>query len=648
MMLGWAVHATIVAALLGTAAFLVERALRLHGRPARGVWVLALAGSFLLPAGRLLVPAAPAPATGVGIERSRVVATPVGTAEEGALSVLTAALEGGAALLERAAEVPALVAGRVASTVPDPLDGAGGFGLLWALASLAVAIVIGLSIRRLRRERRGWTPRRLDEVEVLVSEDRGPGVVGLRRAAIVVPRWVLGLEAGLRRLICLHEREHLRAGDHRLFAAALAAVALVPWNLPLWWQLRRLRLAVECDCDRRVLRRGVSRRLYGELLLRVSERLSRLPLVAAPFAERKSLLERRIRTMTSDTARHRIGRSLAAAVAAIALVAVSCESPAPMENGEEIAATEQDRGLASRATLEGQPLVIVDGEVVDREASFEDLDPDDIARVEVVKGAEAREMYGERGEHGVIEITTKDATGREAEPGERDAAAPSFIPYDTPPKLRNAEVVQRALQVAYPRDLRDAGVGGRAVLWVRVDASGQVERVRVRTSTGRDALDRAAVEVARSMEFSPARNDGEPTPVWVTQPVTFDVDGGEASGRSSAGESRSLGEIVTSGATQGEGTEDGYRVRIRGDGSKIRIRGATSIEASDAPRPLPDALYLLDGEVVEDAARLESLDHETIHSIEIVKGPAARELYGERGAEGVIIIKTKAAASGTS
>ena len=27
----------------------------------------------------------------------------------------------------------------------------------------------------------------------------------------------------------------------------------MPWNLALWWQLRRLRLAVEMDCDNRVV-----------------------------------------------------------------------------------------------------------------------------------------------------------------------------------------------------------------------------------------------------------------------------------------------------------------------------------------------------------------------------------------------------------
>ena len=34
------------------------------------------------------------------------------------------------------------------------------------------------------------------------------------------------------------------------------AVVLMPWNLPLWWQWRRLRFAIEVDCDARVLASG--------------------------------------------------------------------------------------------------------------------------------------------------------------------------------------------------------------------------------------------------------------------------------------------------------------------------------------------------------------------------------------------------------
>jgi hypothetical protein len=43
-----------------------------------------------------------------------------------------------------------------------------------------------------------------------------------------------------------------------VLGVALLVAVLVPWNLPVWRQLRRLRLAMEVDCDARVLRGGQS------------------------------------------------------------------------------------------------------------------------------------------------------------------------------------------------------------------------------------------------------------------------------------------------------------------------------------------------------------------------------------------------------
>jgi len=62
-------------------------------------------------------------------------------------------------------------------------------------------------------------------------------------------------------------------------------------------------------------------------------------------------------------------------------------------------------------------------------------------------------------------------------------------------------------------------------------------------------------------------------------------------------------------------------------------------------QPLAEALsrnpvLLIDGEIVGREA-VEALDPEDIESIEIIKGPAAEALYGERAANGVIRITTR-------
>ena len=50
------------------------------------------------------------------------------------------------------------------------------------------------------------------------------------------------------------------------------ATILMPWNPVIWWQLFRLRTAVELDCDRRVIAAGASVCSYTELLLALGGR----------------------------------------------------------------------------------------------------------------------------------------------------------------------------------------------------------------------------------------------------------------------------------------------------------------------------------------------------------------------------------------
>jgi TonB-dependent SusC/RagA subfamily outer membrane receptor len=69
----------------------------------------------------------------------------------------------------------------------------------------------------------------------------------------------------------------------------------------------------------------------------------------------------------------------------------------------------------------------------------------------------------------------------------------------------------------------------------------------------------------------------------------------------------------------------------------VVLRGLPAGNATDGPQPL----VVVDGVIASGSDALRSLRPDQIESIEIVKGPAALELYGERGANGVIMITTK-------
>lgn len=110
-----------------------------------------------------------------------------------------------------------------------------------------------------------------------------------------------------------------------------------------------------------------------------------------------------------------------------------------------------------------------------------------------------------------------------AAPAHTEEDRPRFIPYDTPPKLLNAAEIQKLLREKYPVDLREARLEGRVVIWAYVDIAGKVTAARVQESSGLAAMDRVALEVAREMLFSPARNRDKKTPVWVQQAILFTI-----------------------------------------------------------------------------------------------------------------------------
>jgi TonB-dependent SusC/RagA subfamily outer membrane receptor len=389
-MILWMAYAVALGVLVGAAVKLVEPVALSRGRPTRHLWTGAMALSLLLPALALVRPTSgPSPSPEARAENS---------ASLGALVDLERVVVAEPALLRR--------------VEPWVLSA-------WLAASAGLLLCVGGGLLRLGRRARSWPAIRTDDVEVLVSDDFGPALLAGTGGRIVIPRWALGLDAERMRMVVAHEEEHRRAGDVRLLLAGVAAVVLLPWNPGLWWQLRRLRAAVEVDCDRRVLALGVRPGLYGSLLLDLGTRAPGLPLPIAAWSPSKSLLERRL-TMIVRGAKPigRVGGWAAMATAGL-LVALACETPAPtgiqpVPDGQEAGAVPVSpvaekvvsvvRGMGSGGP---GPLVYVDG--VRSADGIPELDPDDIARIEVLKGPAAAAMYGEQAAGGVIQIYTKDA-----------------------------------------------------------------------------------------------------------------------------------------------------------------------------------------------------------------------------------------------
>ncbi len=313
MIASWMATAIVFSLLLGTAAFAAERALRMLGRQARAPWVVALAGAMLWP----LIAPLTARLAHATQGASTAVVLPAVRSTLGTIAPALPSLQGPwTARLDRALVV------------------------LWAVASAVLLVRLAVAVRALAAVERGAGAGMIAGVPVLVTPSLGPAVFGVRRPRLLVPGWLLDLDAPLRALVVQHEQEHFQARDPQLALAAAVAVALLPWNVAAWWIARRLRLAVELDCDTRVLRTTGDTERYGRLLLFIAQRQSRTN-VATMLAESNSDLSRRISEM--NTPRPANPYTRVAALALIAAFALACST----KYGTDLAATSSgDRTVA--------------------------------------------------------------------------------------------------------------------------------------------------------------------------------------------------------------------------------------------------------------------------------------------------------------
>jgi hypothetical protein len=222
---------------------------------------------------------------------------------------------------------------------------------MWLAASAGLVIFYALLGLRLRTAARYWQRERINEQEVWVTEALGPAVYGLINPVILMPRWALDAPSSARAVVLAHEQQHIVARDPALLLLGLSLVVIAPWNLPLWWQLRRLRFAIEVDCDARVLRGGAEPGSYAEVLLAIGERRTVTPVGAIALTEPASQLRRRIRIMTAQLPK-RGKLAVAAAIGlSLACLAVAAEFQAP------VLRTASVTGEAAAQALRKPPLV---------------------------------------------------------------------------------------------------------------------------------------------------------------------------------------------------------------------------------------------------------------------------------------------------
>ena len=544
----WSIGAGMLLLVAGLAAE------RLFEGRRRWVWVVAGVGTVLLTAVRLF--------SGGGTE--------IGSASGGlVIPEVAGPVTNDAGAWEAMEATPVTLANASSPAFPPvtiPQDSVlhsldGTLLLAWLALSAGLAAWALIGALRLHRRRRSWEPGMLLGQPVLWSRTTGPAIVGLRRPRVVLPSWVDEVEPPQQKLILAHEEEHRRADDSIVRFAMAALTIAFPWNPILWLHYRRLCLAIELDCDHRVVKRLPDRRwLYGDLLVQVGARDGLRPGFApTAFADRKSFLERRIGRLLSEAPEVSMAQAAFFAFAAIMVAGVAIWAPgltkesAPPEDVAPAVLYSPTMGFNysyfMNSGLTGSYILNSFGNSYINSKIWYSISPEDEVAfrfgyefmqpsavylhppADAVESDEvlAFEVWDNEPDVPlpVVSLPTAPSpytAAYEVPPVPSEASvmeAPQYVDHTTRPELANRWQVKKTLEDRYPAALRDDGIGGTTVLYLFVNTDGTVSESIVKTSAGHPSLDWAAVRAAKSARFLPASNEGIPVGIWIEMEMPF-------------------------------------------------------------------------------------------------------------------------------
>ncbi len=150
------------------------------------------------------------------------------------------------------------------------------------------------------------------------------------------------------------------------------------------------------------------------------------------------------------------------------------------------------------------------------------LRPEPPSPVSDTNAAGSTEVQAAGGEDAGAEALPESANV-DANLEELRALGPTYIPVDRDARLRWDTEAEATLRLRLLPVLRDTGLPAttETVLWVLIGSEGTVAETVVQTSSGNQAFDAAAAEVARALHFIPAVRAGKSVPAWLLQPISL-------------------------------------------------------------------------------------------------------------------------------
>ena len=175
------------------------------------------------------------------------------------------------------------------------------------------------------------------------------------------------------------------------------------------------------------------------------------------------------------------------------------QEQAALEKQRQEQATEQARLVAEQAALEKQrqEQAIEQARLATEQAALE--------KQRQEQAAEQARLAAEQAE--------KQRQEQAAERTRTEEEILEFYMVEQKPELVHS------VNPAYPEIARKAGLTGKVFLKFLVDKNGQVSNVIV--LRGQEIFRQAAIDAILQYRFKPAKENGKPVSVWMTQPMSF-------------------------------------------------------------------------------------------------------------------------------
>ncbi|MFI3285940.1 MAG: M56 family metallopeptidase [Rikenellaceae bacterium] len=313
------------------------------------------------------------------------------------------------------------------------------------------------------------------------------------------------------REIVIHELTHVEQ-RHSIDVLLLNAITIFLWFNPAAWLTKRAVQQVHEYCaDESVLSLGVNAKEYQLLLIRkaVGGRLYTIS-NSLNHSNLKNRITMMLKKKSQSMAAAKCLYAIPLAIAAITLFS----SPAlakTISAVTEVKVTNYFTEIKTDEPLDA--LYLIDDKVATK-AQVEDLDPEDIERIDVNKDPAKATEYEPTGEYsGVISVTLKE--------GRKSPSTPEKMATFEGGDLRSFQTWVMS-HIKYPTAAAKAGVQGTVTLSFVVDKNGTIGDIEVLQSPD-EALSKEAIRVVKSSskKWEPAIMNGKKVSTNYKLPVVF-------------------------------------------------------------------------------------------------------------------------------